>query len=134
MALFRDSERLRFIHRIMAISFRIARDQLPGSISRGWVARYIKRSESFVKNNWNRDPYECDMDDCKPVHTRDNLSQESKEVILENLGREKKSVRDYVKDIEVIRGKKKSRSSVHRFLESQGAKPFHQTAAPKLFK
>ena len=41
-------------------------------------------------------------------------------------------MRDYVKDIEVIRGKKKSKSSVHRFLESQGVKPFHQTAAPKL--
>ena len=92
MALFADSERLRFIHRIMAISFRIAKDQVPGSISRSWVAKFIKRSEGFVKRNWNRDPYECEMDDCCPDTTRESLSQESKDVILENIGREKKSL------------------------------------------
>ena len=85
-----------------------------------------------MKRNWNRDPYECEMDDCCPDTTRESLSQESKDVILENIGREKKSLSDYVKDIEVIRGKTKSKASIRRFLISQGAKAFHQTSAPKL--
>ena len=58
MSLVNDSEKLRWICRIMAIAFRIAKDQPAGTISRSWVARYLKRSEDFVKRNWNRDPFE----------------------------------------------------------------------------
>ena len=132
MAVFGDNDRLRFIQRIMCITFRIAKDQLPGTLSRSWIAKYLNRSESFVTRNWNKDPYDCDTNDCTPNQTRENLSQESKDIIIENIGREKKSVNDYVQEIERVRGKKKSYSSVYRFLVAEGAKPFHQIPAPKL--
>ena len=127
-----DDEKKRWICRIMAISFRIAKEQLPGTISRSWVAKYINRSEDFVKRNWCRDPFECGMGDCRPHETRDSLSQESKDIILQSLGREKKSLSDLQDDIERIRGKRKHRSSIHRYLNSIGAKSFHQTTVPKL--
>ena len=108
MAVFGDNDRLRFIQRIMCITFRIAKDQLPGTLSRSWIAKYLNRSESFVTRNWNKDPYDCDTNDCTPNQTRENLSQESKDIIIENIGREKKSVNDYVQEIERVRGKKKA--------------------------
>lgn len=115
----------------MAITFRIAKDQPAGTISRSWVARYLKRSEDFVKRNWKRDPFDCEMDS-RPAQVTESLSQESKEIITESLAREKKSIRGLQKEIEQIRGKKKSLASIHRFLHSIGAKAFHQVPAPKL--
>jgi hypothetical protein len=57
------------VDRIRATAFKECRDayekQLknpggpdPNLFSRSWVARRINRSETFVKVNWNRDPYE----------------------------------------------------------------------------
>ena len=51
---------------------------------------------------------------------------------MSTLAKEKKSIRSLQKDIERIRGKKKSYGAIWNFLHSQGAKPFHQTPAPKL--
>ena len=129
---FKDSETKRWISRVMAIAFRIAKEQAHGTITRRWVAHFLNRSEKFVKDNWNRQPFDCEMADCKPKKTRESLSQESKDIITESLGREKKSLNQFVEEIERIRGKTKHRSSVYRFLQAQGAKPFHQTNAPKL--
>ena len=116
----------------MAITFRIAKDQAPGIITRSWIAKYLNRTEKFVQLNWNRPPFDCEMADCRPHQTRESLSQESKDIITESFGREKKSLRQFVEEIERIRGKKKHVSSIYRFLQSQGATPFHQTTAPKL--
>ena len=129
---FFDDDKKRWIARIMAITLRIAKEQVPGTISRSWIAKYLNRSESFVKRNWNGDPFDCESDSFRPETTRESLSQESKDIITETLGREKKSVNDFVKDIENIRGKAKSKSAVYRFLKGEGAKSFHQAAVPKL--
>ena len=115
----------------MSITFRIAKDQPAGTISRSWVARYLKRSEDFVKRNWNRDPFDCEMDS-RPAQVAECLSQESKEIITKSLVREKKSIRGLQKEIERLRGKKKCLTGIHRFLHSIGAKAFHQVPAPKL--
>ena len=122
------------ISRIMAIAFYIAKEKAPGTITKPWVAKYLNRPESFVKRNWTGDPFNCDMSpaDCRPHETRESLSQESKDVITESLGRKKKSLKDFVEDIERVRGKKKSKSSVYRFLQTQGASSFHQSTAPQL--
>ena len=77
MSLVNDSEKLRWI-------CCITKDQLAGTISRSWVARYLKRSEDFVKRNWNRDPFDCEMDS-RPAQVAESLSQESKEIITESL-------------------------------------------------
>ena len=54
-----DSEGLEFVDHILAIGFRITKDLPPGTISRAWVAKYLKRTKKFVPLNWNRSSYEC---------------------------------------------------------------------------
>ena len=49
------------------------------------------------------------------------LSQESQDIITTTLAREKKSIRALQKDIEDIRGKKKSTGAIFNFLHSIGA-------------
>ena len=70
--------------------------------------------------------------DSTPKEAAESLSQESKEIIDESLGRTKKSIGDLQKEIELTRGKKKSKSSIHRYMQYIGAKQFHQIRAPKL--
>ena len=53
-----DSKSLGFVGSILAIGFRIAKDLPPGTISRTWMAKYLKRTEKFVQLNWNRSSYE----------------------------------------------------------------------------
>ena len=43
-----DSESLRFVDRILAIDFRIAKDLPPETISRAWMSKYLKKTEKFV--------------------------------------------------------------------------------------
>ena len=115
----------------MAISFRVAKTQPPGTITRSWVAKYLNRSEDFGKRNWNKDPFECEME-CAPKTGTIVLSQESQDIITSTLGKEKKSIRQFQREIEEIRGKRKSVGAIFHFLNSIGAKPFHQIKAPKL--
>lgn len=131
MPLVNDTEEGRWICRIMSIAFRIAKEQPPATISRSWIANYLHRSESFVTRNWNKDPFACKMDS-SAENLPQALSQESKEIIKLSLAKEKKSIRELIKDIEIVRGKKKSYTTIHRYLHTLGAKPFHQTQAPKL--
>ena len=56
------SKSLRFVDCTLAIGFHIAKDLSPETISRAWMAKYLKRSEKFVLLNCNRLPYECAMD------------------------------------------------------------------------
>ncbi|CAG0890621.1 unnamed protein product, partial [Cyprideis torosa] len=76
---FADSEKLRFVDRIRAITFREARDAGASFISRSWIANHIKRSETFVKKNWMRNPYECELN-TEPIGAPRALSFESKEI------------------------------------------------------
>ena len=62
MAVFGDSEEIRYVDRIRAIAFREARDAGASFITRSWVAAKIKRSERFVSEHWNKDPYDAAMD------------------------------------------------------------------------
>ena len=48
-----------FLDRILAISFRIAKGLPPETISRAWIAKYLKRAEKFIHLNWNRLSCEC---------------------------------------------------------------------------
>ncbi len=70
-----DSEKKRGVSRIMAITFRIAKDLPPGTIYRSWVAKTLNRSEDFVKRNWNKDPF-------KQESHHECLSQESNSLYL----------------------------------------------------
>ena len=44
--------------RIMAITFRIAKDLPTGTISRPWIAKTLNRSEEFLKKMWNKDNFQ----------------------------------------------------------------------------
>ena len=46
-----DSARLRFVDRILATGFRIAKNLPPETISRAWMANYSNRTEKFVELN-----------------------------------------------------------------------------------
>ena len=124
-----DSQRLMKIDRIVAWIFWRAKDLVPGTISRSWVAKFLKRSEDFVKRNWRVSPYTIDEEEeDQPV-----LSQESKTVIREMLSRPKKrSVREIVKEVEKKRGKTRSYGTVYRFLKSEKARAFHIVSKPKI--
>ena len=124
-----DSQRLMKIDRIVAWTFWRAKDLVPGTISRSWVAKFLKRSEDFVKRNWRVSPYTIDEEEeDQPV-----LSQESKTVIREMLSRPKKrSVREIVKEVEKKRGKTRSYGTVYRFLKSEKARAFHIVSKPKI--
>ncbi|CAG0885570.1 unnamed protein product [Darwinula stevensoni] len=44
------------LHPAMAVAFRIARDAGANFITATWVATHLHRSESWVAQNWNKDP------------------------------------------------------------------------------
>ncbi len=112
----------------MAITFRIAKDLPPGTISRSWVAKTLNRSENFVKRNWNKDPFNCEMDS-KHVSYHESLSQESKDISQSCFAKQKR-IQGIIKEIEEVHEKVKSYGCVHRYLRFLGAKPFHQIPNP----
>ena len=130
MSLVNDTEKSRWVCRIMAITFCIAKSLPPETVSCSWVAKYLNRSEKFVSRNWHKDPFSCEMES-EPKTSTIILSQESQDIITTTLAREKKSIRALQKEIEDIRGKKRSTGAIFNFLHSIGAKPFHQIRDPK---
>ena len=127
-----DSEEIRWIDRIRAITFREARDAGASFISCSWIAKYIKRDESFVKRNWNKNPYDCHREKSENLGRPEVLSQESKDIIAEAVGRPRKSLRKMALELETKRGKKRSYSAVYRELKKSGIKPFHVISKPNI--
>ena len=68
-----DSKSLGFVDCILAIGYRIVKYLPLGTISRAWVAKYLKRMKNFVQLNWNRLSYECAMDTHWTVQLRNLL-------------------------------------------------------------
>ncbi|CAG0897627.1 unnamed protein product, partial [Cyprideis torosa] len=126
-----DSEKARHVDRIRAISFREARDAGADFITRSWVAKRLNRSEQFVKMNWQRDPYHCDMVHGPQLGSR-TLSDQSKEIIKREVGKQKRSVRVLTKILENERGKVRSHMTVFREFRRMGMKPFHVIRKPLL--
>lgn len=127
-----DSKPLMQIDRIVAWSFWTAKGLEPGTISRSWVAKFLKRSENFVKRNWQINPYLSLIEE-EDEKDQVALSQESKTVIREMLARpKKKSVREIVKEVEKKRGKTRSYGTIYRFLRSEKANAFHIVTKPRI--
>ena len=124
-----DSEKKRYLDRIRAVTFREARDAGAAFITRSWVALRLKRSEDFVKRNWRRA-----IEDCETVFRGgrpEQLSQESKNIVLEASRRRKKSCSEVAKEILVRRNKQVSRHTVYRLRVREGLKPWHELAKPR---
>ena len=45
---FADNEKIRYVDRILSIGLRIASEQKPGTVTRPWIANFLKRSERWV--------------------------------------------------------------------------------------
>jgi transposase len=94
----------------------------------GVGAKAVKRSERFVQQWWNGDPYDSKTE--RKGGRPHVLSQESKELVKSSLSKPQKGVRTLAFEIAEKRGKVRSSSSVYRELQRQGAKPFHVVAKP----
>ena len=57
-----DSETARFIDRIQASAFYQAKQEGADFISIAWVAKKLKRSKAWVKQNWKKKPQDCFTD------------------------------------------------------------------------
>jgi hypothetical protein len=125
-----DNEQVRFIDRIRAITFREARDAGTSFISRTWVAKQIKRSENFVKLNWNRNPYDCAMETANIGLGGRQFSGESRRILVESSGRQRKRVRKMAAVLEEEREKPRNRETVRRELHRLGFKAFHVIKKP----
>ena len=124
-----DTEEKRFIDCIKAIAFKKARDAGASFITRSWVAAQLGRSETFVKDNWNKDPHNCKQD----VSTRGRVSvidDLASNHIESNLGRQRKSCRVLAKEVVTASGDSISHMSIHRYFKKNKIKPFHVIRKP----
>ena len=109
-----DSERNRFVDRIRVIAFREIRDFGVDWISRSWVADHVKSSVSFVKRNWNGNPYDAAMDIAPIGIAGRALSDQSQAFIVEQAMKQKRSVRKVAEILEWEQKKPRSYRTVHR--------------------
>lgn len=126
--------------RIMAVAFKEARDAFCKSIKSGkvdtnlfskkWIAQRLKRSETFVKRNWNRDPY--DVEDEARSGRPLILSQGSIKIIERNSNKKKASNAHVASEILRKRGKNIDRRLVGRYRTRMGLNPFHEIRKPKI--
>lgn len=126
-----DSEERRYVDRIRAISFKQSKDNGADFITRRWVAEFIGRSEQFVKENWNRDPYECRMSKERIGHGGNTLNEHEKRIVRLSAGKQKKSPRTLAKYITARGdGPGPSHMTVYRYMKSLAFKPFHVIKKP----
>jgi transposase len=123
-----DSEQRRQIDRIMAVAFRLARDDGANFINRKWVAEKLGRSMQWVTDNWNKSPQECSTQfgEGRPQQ----LSQESRNIVAESSNKQRKSHRQVAQEILQRRGKRVTHMTVFNYRQREGLKPFHVIARP----
>ena len=128
---FADNEKIRYVDRILSIGLRIASEQKPGTVTRPWIANFLKRSERWISATWKKNPYEVEMKK-EHIGKAGVLSQESKEILKEMIGKEKKSLRQMASELESVRDKPRNHMTIMRHLRSIGAKPYHEIPKPRL--
>ena len=124
-----DTDQARLVDRIQARSFYQAKVAGAQFISIAWVAKKLKRSKTWVKSNWKKEPRDCSPDflNCGPPEI---LSQESKEVIGQSFCHQRGSCRELAKEILARWRKKRSKDTIHRFIRKSGYRPFHVVSKP----
>lgn len=123
-----DSENQRVIDRIMCVAFRQARDAGANFIDRKWIAKKLGRSLDWVTRNWNKNPEECftEFGEGRPQQ----LSQESRNIIAKSSNCQRKGHRKVAREILQQRGKKVGKSTISRYRNRDGLKPFHVINRP----
>lgn len=122
-----DNEERRYVDRIRAITFKEAKDEGAKFISRLWVADRLHRSETFVKDNWNRDPYECKMDKHQIGKGGTVLNEHERRICRLSTGTQYNSTRRLAKRITSARGDeacKVHHTTVYRYMKSMELIPF----------
>ena len=101
-----DSETARLIDRIQATAFyqaklALIKDKSPGAnvISIAWVAKKLRRSKHWVKDNWKKKPEDCFADFSK-CGRPESLSQESQNIIEQSYCHQRGSYRDVFSKLE----------------------------------
>lgn len=131
--LLHDSEEQRIVDRIRCITYREIRDEMIATtgesfITRSWISERLRRSEDWVRRNWNKTIDECytQFGNGRPQV----LSQESKDVISSASGVRGNSSRKVAREILEKTKQRVSRMTVNRERHRQGLKPFHVIAKP----
>ena len=123
-----DEEQQRLIDRIKCIAFREAKDAGASFINREWIARKLHRTTRWVSDWWTKSPLDCFVE--YPGRTKEAMSQESKNIVLEGSREQKKSCTQIVREILERREKIVSKSTVLRYRAKEGLKAFHVIAKP----
>lgn len=123
-----DDEEQRVIDRIRANAYREAMEEGATFINRKWIAEKLHRTDRWVTDNWKKGYEHCftKFGDGRPTR----LSEESKNVIMENSGKRQRSCRRVAKEIFEKRGEVVSPSTVQRYRIKQGLKAFHVIPKP----
>lgn len=123
-----DDEEQRVIDRIRANAYREAMEEGATFINRKWIARKLHRSERWVTDNWKKGYEHCftKFGDGRP----EKLSEESKNIVIENSGKRQRSCKRVAKEILEKRGESVSPSTIQRFRVRQGLKAFHVIPKP----
>ena len=138
---FDDDATVRLIDRIRAITFKEARDEFvlsfkrkigvnPHLFSRKWIAQKIRRSETFVKTNWERNPYDA-ADEGRSGRPL-KLSQKSVAIIENNSCRKRRSNSVVAGEIWKKRGKVVNPQLVGDYRKRLGLHPFHEIRKPAI--
>lgn len=129
-----DNEKRRFVDRIRAITFKECKDEGADFITKAWVAERLQRSTTFVQDNWNNNPYNCEMNKNNIGRGGYSLNEHEKRVIRISSGHVGNSCRKLAKKISSRRlgpdGDGPARMTVYRYLKSQQFKPFHVIKKP----
>ena len=80
----------RNIDRIRAITFKEAKDEGAKFITKAWVAAKLRRSETFVQDNWSKNPNNCEMDK-RLIGKAGVLNEHEKRVIRLSTGKRQNS-------------------------------------------
>jgi transposase len=93
----------RVIDHIRANAYQEAMEEGATFINRKWIARKLHRSERWVTDNWKKGYEHCFMKfgDGRP----EKLSEESKNIVIENSGKRQRSCKRVAKDIFEKRGR-----------------------------
>ena len=138
---FDDSMFVKMIDRVQAITFKTARDTFvksmnrpsgvdPNLFSRSWIAKQIRRSETFVRVNWEKHPYE--VQEAAKSGAPMKLSQGTVKVIEHNSNKKKRSGKQVAEEILKKRGKVVSPRLVCAYRKQLGLKPFHEIRKPSI--
>ena len=138
---FDDDSTVRLVDRVRAITFKQARDSFVKSLqrtsgvdrnlfSRSWIAKKIRRSETFVKIHWERDPYA--VEDAAKAGAPLKLSQASVKIIEDNSNKKKRSNKVVAEEILKKRGKEINPRLVGRYRQRLGLTPFHELKKPNI--